>query len=300
MTWGSRDSKLWRRAENPFGKTDVDPLAANLVLLAALLHAGWNTLIKINGDRLAVMGMMAACGAGIALLALPWAPLPALEVWPYIIASVILHHGYRLSLICAYRDGDLSQVYPIARGTAPILVLVFAFVFTGETVSPLAAFAVVLGSLAIVSLALHRAAVVPKGRPVFWALCTATFIACYTVVDGTGVRLTETALSYTAWFSLSSGTSFAVGVLVVRGAGMARVMRRHAAVGFCGAAMSMAAYWLVLWAMTRAPMGPVAAMRETSVIIAALIGVFLLKESFGHWRIAAAIVVAGAGGLLRL
>ena len=149
--------------------------------------------------------------------------------------------------MCAYRDGDLSQVYPIARGTAPILVLIFAFVFIGETVSPLSVFAIVLACLAIASLALHRGPVVPSGRPVFWALCTATFIAGYTVVDGAGVRLTETALSYAAWLSALSSTSFAVGVLAVKGREMAAVMRRHAVLGLGGAVMSMAAYWLVLW-----------------------------------------------------
>ncbi len=134
----------------------MDPLAANLVLLAALLHACWNTLIKIKEDRLAVMGMITAWTAGIAFLVLLWLPMPGAGVWPYIGVSVILHGVYRLTLIRAYRDGDLSQVYPIARGTAPILVLIFAFVFTGETMSPLSVFAIILACLAIVSLALHR------------------------------------------------------------------------------------------------------------------------------------------------
>ena len=278
----------------------MDPLAANLVLLAALLHAVWNTFVKVNEDRLAVMGMITAWTAGIAFLVLLWLPMPGAGVWPYIGVSVILHGVYRLTLIRAYRDGDLSQVYPIARGTAPILVLIFAFVFTGETMSPLSVFAIILACLAIVSLALHRGPAEVSGRPVFWALATAACIACYTVVDGVGVRLVETPLSYAAWSSTIGCSSFSLCVWMVKRQDMVRVMRRHAALGFGGAVMSMSAYWLVLWAMTRAPMGSVAAMRETSVIFAAMIGVFLLKESLGRWRIAAAIVVAGAGGLLRL
>lgn len=278
----------------------LDPLAANLVLLAVLLHAGWNTLVKINEDRLAIMGMIAAWTGCMSCLVVPWLAVPAPEVWPYLAASVVLHHAYRLTLLYAYRDGDLSQVYPIARGAAPILVLIFAYVFTGETVSRLSVFAIVLACMAIVSLALHRGSAPAAGRPVFWALCTATCIACYTVVDGAGVRLTENALSYAAWLSALSGTSFAAGVLAVKGRNMIGVMRRRAVVGMIGAVMTLAAYWLVLWALTRAPMGPVAAMRETSVIFAALIGVFFLKESFGRLRIAAALTVAGASGLLRL
>lgn len=272
-----------------------------LVLLAALFHASWNALVKVNGDRLAVMTLITAGGGLICLPILPFLPLPDPASWPYIGLSILWHVGYQLFLLQAYRHGDLGHVYPIARGAAPLLVLGLAYLVAGETVGIGQVAAIVVMAAGIISLAFRGGPPLKDDpRPVLYALGTAVFIASYTVTDGSGARIAGSPHSYTVWlFTLNAVPMTIIGV-AARGRETAAAVREHWRPGMAGAALSLAAYWLVIWALTLGPMGPVSALRETSVILAAIIGAVFLKESFGRFRIAAAALVAVGIVLLRL
>lgn len=274
----------------------MSPLGPTLffaVLLAALLHAVWNALVKSRADRLLMLAAVNVVGSIFgAVLVLSNAP-PAPASWVYIALSALLHTGYYFFLIRAYEAGDLSHVYPIARGLAPLLVALGALVFAGETLDPRVAVGVALASCGIMSLAFD--AETPwhvDRRPVLFALGTSVFIAAYTVVDGIGVRYSGNALAYIGWLFLVDSWLL-IGVALARRRG--RVMsfvRKQWLVGLGGGIASVVAYGLVIYAMNSGAMAIVSALRETSVIFAALIGTFLLGEGVRRGRILAAMVVA--------
>ena len=279
----------------------MEPSAVALVLLAGLLHAGWNAVLRFGGDRLVVMALLNASAGLVALVLLPTAPLPAGPAWPVLLLSVALHTGYKYYLVRAYAHGDLGQVYPIARGTAPLLVCGLAWTVLGETLRASPLLAVALTSVAVAALALRGG--VPlrtEWRGIGYALVTAGFIAAYTVTDAAGARLAGSPHAYTLWLFVLDGAAFAAFVALLQGAPLVRLVPRVWRKALVGGTMSLVAYWLVIWALTLGPAAPVAALRETSVLFAALLATFVLKEPFGRWRIVSAVVVALGVVLLRL
>lgn len=272
-----------------------------LVLLAALLHATWNSLLKIGGDRAAVMAVLQLVGTVPAFIAVTQLPLPEIEALPYLIASIIIHNIYYLLLVFAYGAGDYGQVYPIARGSAPLLVSLAAIPLVGETFGLWGWAGVLLVTCGIISLAFRRG--LPwkeSATPVAFAVATGLAISAYSVVDGIGARVNGSPHSYAAWLFFCDGIPFVLFVLWRRGRAVGAVLRASFLTGAAGGLMSIAAYWIVIWAMSQAPLGMVVAMRETSVVFAALISMVLLREGFGIRRLAAAIVVAAGVILLKL
>lgn len=258
-----------------------------MVLGAAILHAAWNALVKATADRLVMIAIMMASQVGVALLVVPFVAFPTPESWPYIWASTVLNTAYCLFLIAAYRHGDLSHVYPISRGSAPLIVAVISVAIVGETLTRQAGLAVVVIALGIMSLTLTRGAEGFRDpKAMVYALGTGLFIAGYTVVDGVGARLAETAHSYTFWVHLFNGLPIALLALYLRRGQVAASLRSAWKVGVLGGAISLLAYWIVIWAMTQAPMALVSAVRETSMVFAVLIGVFVLKERLDLARLA--------------
>jgi drug/metabolite transporter (DMT)-like permease len=267
--------------------------AAGLVLLAALFHASWNALVKTSGDRLAVLAMLNGVGSVIALTALPFVQVPARESWAYLGASIVLHSGYYFFLIGAYRFGDLSHVYPLARGLSPLLVAGAAIPFAGELLPPAAFVGVLLACVGIVSLSFDGG--LPwrsDWRPLAFALGTAGFIASYTVVDGLGVRAAGTVGGYIGWLFALDAIPIVLVAVVLRRRELRWTVRTEWKKGVVGGMLALGAYGMVIWAMNLAAMAAVSALRETSVIFAALIGTLLLKERFGRLRISAAVLVA--------
>ncbi len=268
-----------------------------VVLFAASLHASWNVLVKSVVDRLVLMGVM---GAGTAVICLPTALLvrgPRADAWPEIAASTMLHTIYNLLLIETYRDGDFNQVYPIARGTAPPTVALAAVLLVGETLSPLQTAGLVCVSAGLMFAASHRHG---SKRAVVFALLTGLMIASYTVVDGVGVRRSGSVLGYASWLFTANGILMAVAALTVRARpGVAwPVPKGLIARGRCAGVLSLAAYTLVLWAQTRGELAVVAALRETSVVFAAVLGAVVFHERLPARRILASILIAaGAVGL---
>lgn len=275
--------------------------AAGLVLLAALFHATWNALVKTSGDRLSVLAMVNGCSAIIAIVMLPFVDVPARESWAYLFASIVLHTGYYLFLVEAYRVGDLSHVYPLARGLSPLLVAGAAVVFAGELLPAAALSGVVLACAGIVSLSFDGGPPWRNdARPLLFALGTAAFIASYTIVDGIGVRRAGTVAGYVAWLFALDAILIILIAWFIRRREFRWTIRSEWKKGAAGGVLALAAYGLVIWAMSISAMAAVSALRETSVIFAALIGTILLKERFGVLRISAAVMVAAGVVLMNL
>ena len=269
------------------------------VLGAGLLHAGWNALLKAapGGDpMLDTAGVVAASSVwGFAVLA--WLPLPDPAAWKFIAGSMTIHFAYYVTLAHAYRTGDLSFAYPLMRGTAPLIVALLGIVFLGELPSWHVAAGIVLICAGIVSIAFVRRRAHPRAAA-GWAFTNAAIIASYTLIDGSGARASGNALAYVAWLIALEGVPFLAWIAWRRGAAAAAYMHRSWRRNVLGGACSLGAYAIVLWAMTRAPVAAVAALRETSVLFAALIGAVWLREGFGAMRLAgAASVVAGIAAL---
>ena len=264
-----------------------------LVLFAAFLHALWNAIVKGAGDRTIVLGLVATGHVlpGIALVLLSNAP--SLDTLPYIIASTVIHWGYYLLLNIAYRTGDLSIVYPIARGLSPIMIALGAWFWVGESL-PLIVWCgifTVSGGILLLARGVFQSDLPKTG--IVAAVGVAVAIASYSIVDGVGVRLSGSPLGYIGWLFVAE-IVVVVFVFTTRWDRF-RAMSRHAVLtGLFGGVVSSAAYALVLIAKTEAPLGVVSALRETSVVFAALIGIFWFSEGPGRSRMIAALIV-GAG-----
>jgi phosphonate utilization associated putative membrane protein len=263
------------------------------VLFGALLHAGWNAMVKAGDDKALDTASIQLAGSLAALPLLLAVGVPVRAAWPYILASALVHVAYFGALAGAYRHGELGLTYPLMRGTAPVLVALSAALTVGESPSPLAWAGVLAVSAGVVALGLSRHAL-ESPRAVAFALANALVIALYTVIDALGVRTSGDAPQYVAGLYALLGWPFSIVVFARRGPRQAgRHLRRRAPVALLGALASMGSYGIALWAMTQAQVAVVAALRETSVLFATLIATWLLKESF-TWRRAvgtAAIVV---------
>ena len=279
----------------------MDPIVLALVLLAAVLHASWNALVKVGGDALVRLAIINATAALCALPFLFIVDAPAPASWGYLALSALIHQAYYAFLILSYKSGDLSHVYPIARGMAPLLVATGAYLFAGEALSTLGIVAVVIICAAIMSLARsgHSDNTAKSRRAVIFALATGTMIAGYTVCDGLGGRAAVSVTGYIAWLFVIDGLPIVVVAAVLRRQALVATFRAHALTGTLGGAFSIGAYGLVIWAMSLTPMTYVSALRETSVILAAMIGTQLLREPFGMRRISAAVFVAAGVVLLQ-
>jgi drug/metabolite transporter (DMT)-like permease len=261
------------------------------VLFAALLHAGWNAVVKLGLDRFSSVLLLALVQGGIALALLPFVPPPARAAWPWVLLGSGLHTGYKLFLIRAYGQGDLSQVYPLARGTAPLIVTVAGALFLAETPSLIRAAAVAAIAAGIMLMA-GRGGLGRTG--LLWALGTAAFTASYTMADGVGARIAGSPTGFAMWMFTLDGLLMLVFALALRGRAGIRALAPAWRSGAPAGAMSLGSYWIAIWAFTQAPLAMVAALRETSVLFAMLIGFFWLKERVAGRRwLAGGMILAG-------
>jgi drug/metabolite transporter (DMT)-like permease len=274
---------------------ELTPAVTFAVLGAALLHASWNAIIKAGRDPLLDTALVALAGTVIALPLTLLVEPPARASWPYILATVVVHIGYYVAIAAAYRLGDLSHSYPIMRGLAPLLVALVSGFWVGEQLSRGAWAGVLLISGGVLSLAFAGGSKrKDKGAATLWALGSAAIIAVYTLIDAAGVRASGGTERYVVWLFVFLGLPFGLAVLAMKRGALVAHARRYWWRGALGAVLSGSSYGIALWAMMRAPVAIVAALRETSVIFAALIGAWLLKEGHLGPRIAgAAIVLAG-------
>lgn len=307
-----------------------------VILLAALLHAGWNALVKAGKDALLTSVLVASGAALLSLAALPWLPAPQPASWPMLCATVVLHYFYYGLMSAAYRHGDMSLAYPLMRGSAPLLVAIASAPLLGERLSALQYAAVACISAGIFSMALAQgrrtagaaAAAGPEGatgaaegvgatgakgaagaagtpahpghgRAVAYALLNAGIIACYTLVDGVGARRSASPVAYTMWLFVFTAAGLLGWTLLRRRAEFTAYAAAHWRVAALGGAGTLGAYALSLWAMTQAPVAAVAALRETAILFAAAIAVLFLREKISPRRYAAIALIASGAALMR-
>ncbi|MBX3596638.1 MAG: EamA family transporter [Rhizobiaceae bacterium] len=270
----------------------MSSFALTLVLTAAVLHASWNAVVKAASDRSLTIAAIATVNAVAGLTLILFSDTPAPASWPFIAASAVLHYVYYALMFHAYRLGDLSQVYPISRGVAPALVAMGAYLLIGETLSPLAIAGLLTVSAGIGFLAFQRGAAHADRRALVAAIMLGLTIAAYSVADGIGVRWAGDPFGYIGWLSLLE-SPVVIAVLAMRRRNNIEFDRRTFMLGLIGGVVSIAAYGIVLYAKTIAPIGAVSAVRESGVIIAALIGVLMFGERPWQGRIISAIIVAG-------
>ncbi|MGK5729069.1 EamA family transporter [Streptomyces sp. URMC 124] len=280
----------------------MPPLVAAAVLIAAVTHAGWNAIAHGIKDQLLAFTLVGGGGAVCGLAMAGFVPLPAGAAWPYLLASAVLHVVYQALLMRSFTLGDFGQMYPIARGTAPLAVTVLAAAFAGETPGGWQAAGVAVASAGLVGLAvwgIRGSGARPQWAAIVAAGATGLAIAAYTVVDGLGVRASGTPLGYIAWLMILEGAPIPLYAMAARRGTFAAEIRPFVVRGLLGGVLSVSAYGLVLWAQTRADLAPVSALRESSILVGAAIGAVFFKERFGAPRMAAAgLMVAGIGMML--
>ena len=281
------------------------------VLASAVLHATWNAVVKSRADPLIGIAWLSV-GSGVAAgLALPFLPFPPAAAWPFILASTAIHTVYNLMLATAYSHGDFSRVYPVARGAAPLIVTLASLAFLDEDLGGRALIAIGLILLAILGVAWRRAGERPAigsgtagasggDRSLFFAGLTAVAIAGYTIADGLGARVWGDPVPYIFWLFFIDAWPTILIVAWMRRGRFTGTPGGDIVRSVAGGLLSMLAYGIVIWAMVQAPVAIVAALRESSILFAALIGVFVLKERPGPVRIAAIVLLVAAIALLRL
>ncbi len=272
------------------------------VLVAAMMHAAWNAFVRVGLDRFSSILLLSMTQSGLALVLLPFTPLPAPAAWPWIAAASVLHTGYKLFLIRAYQHGDLTQVYPLARGAAPPVVAVGGIVLFGEHLEPTgwAAVALIAGGVAL--MACRGGAGLGRLPPkaLGYALATAGFVAAYTLADGQGARIAGSAMAFAMWMFVGDGLCMLAYAMAMRGWRAPFAVLSEWRTGLPAGALSLGSYWIALWAFTQAPVALVAALRETSVLFALLIGAFVLNEPASRWRWAAGLCICAGVAAMRL
>lgn len=269
----------------------VTPTIVGAVLLAALLHAVWNSIAHGISDRLvgfALIGVVDFVGGGI-LVALYG--LPPTGSWPYLLASAVIHILYNLLLLASYQIGEFSQVYPLARGSAPLIVVVVSVLVLNHSITGPTLVGILAVCAGLISL------IFVGGRPgraqlpaLVAATATGVMIALYTIIDGVGVMQTP-VLTYIGWIFLLQGPVVPIIAIIRRGSRLPEQLARCAKLGIGGGICSVAAYSIVLWAQTSGALAPIAALRESSIVFGSLIGAAFLGERLGRQRAAAAVIV---------
>lgn len=270
------------------------------VLGAALLHATWNGLVKSGADKRVTMGAVVIGHTPLALLALCFVPMPALASLPYMTVGIMLHAGYQIFLMRSYQTGDLTQVYPIARGSAPIMVALFSVLVLGVHLERIEVLAIAIIGIGILSLAIVRRADGQRNpNAVALALITGLFIASYSLVDGLGARLSGSPVSYFAWMALTNAAITALYFALRSPATLVQIARHGRWPLLVGGSASFIAYSIVTWAFTQAPIALVTALRETSIVFALLIGVVVLKERLDLAKVLSTTATLAGAVLLR-
>jgi drug/metabolite transporter (DMT)-like permease len=269
-----------------------------VVMSAALLHASWNAIVKSAGDKFLTTIMVTASASALSAVLLPFLAAPAPASWPYAAASVIFQIAYFLLVARTYQISDMSQAYPLMRGTAPLIVALVSEFQMGDVLSPTAWAGVTAICVGIFSIALGNK--VNDRRGVYLALLNALVIAGYTLIDGLGVRRSGAPAAYTLWVFLLTGLPLTLWAASARRSVFFAYFGRHWRFGLAGGVGTTASYGLALWAMTVAPIAVVAALRETSILFGTLIAGLVLREHVGARRLISAGIIACGAAALRL
>ena len=272
-----------------------------LVIFAAILHAVWNGMVKNFGDKVISVSAIVFGHVPMAIVVMLFLPLPTLESVPYIILSAIIHQGYQYNLISAYKVGDLTKVYPIARGTGPIVATIISIIFLGLLITKFQALSVVLICFGIIILGMFSESSTKNNKAVIYSLATGFFIGMYSLADGHGARISLSPLSFLGWSFILNAMIFPF-VLKYMGYSniFSRVMKEAKLIFWIGGTLSYIVYGIVVWSFTKAPIPLVAALRESSIVFSILIGFFFLKERITFIKVLSILVIFVGVVLLKL
>ena len=270
------------------------------IILAAFLHAVWNAMIKNEDNKYLAVTAIVLGHVPVSVLIILLTPIPSVESIPFIILSALLHIGYEWYLLSAYRFGDLTKVYPIARGTAPILITIVSLIFLGVALSNFEILGIIIISLGILSLSLQGAEGIKNRSAVIYALVTGFFIMGYSITDGYGARVSNSFLSYMGWSFILNATIFPI-ILKINNKSeiITKTFKEGKKIFFIGGTLSYIVYGIVIWGFTQAPIALITALRETSIIFALLIGTFFLKEKFTLLKVIATFIIFFGVALLK-
>ena len=270
------------------------------IILAAFLHAVWNAMVKNEDNKYLAVTAIVLGHVPVSVLIILLTPIPSVESIPFIILSALLHIGYEWYLLSAYRFGDLTKVYPIARGTAPILITIVSLIFLGVALSNFEILGIIIISLGILSLSLQGAKGIKNRSAVIYALVTGFFIMGYSITDGYGARVSNSFLSYMGWSFILNATIFPI-ILKINNKSeiITKTFKEGKKIFFIGGTLSYIVYGIVIWGFTQAPIALITALRETSIIFALLIGTFFLKEKFTLLKVIATFVIFFGVALLK-
>jgi len=276
-------------------------LAFVAVICAAILHATWNALVKGSTDKTASMGAVVLGHVPLAGLAFLFAPAPDPAAYAYLLTGIALHFGYQVFLLNSYQLGDLSLVYPIARGSAPLIVALVSVSVLGVRLSSMETVSILMIAIGIISLGLVRKTDGGGGqtRASVLALITGLFIAAYSLIDGLGARLAGTSLGFYSWLAIGNGLVMTAYLAIRSPASFRAIATTGRAVFIVGGSASFLAYALVTWAFTQAPIALVTALRETSIVFALMIGVFILREKISLGKVLSTFLTLLGAILLR-
>lgn len=270
------------------------------VLGAAFLHALWNSLVKTGASRFGAMVVLSVFEVPIGLAVALTRDIPTPNVWPWVLASGFVHFFYKFFLAQAYARGDLSRVYPLARGTAPLLVALTSGLFLADVITAMEFAGIAVLGAGILTMAQGVFARGEDRRMIPFALATALAVAAYTLIDGQGARISGDPVGYVAWVFVADGAGFATAMLAWRGSDILPRARQPWMAGAMAGAASYGAYAISVWAMTQAPIALVAALRETSILFAVLIGWLGFGEAMTRGKAVAALAIVAGVVLTRL
>ncbi len=270
------------------------------VLGAALLHAGWNAIVKTGLSKQTSMFLLSVGHALFGVMIALTKPIPASEVWPWLIASGLIHMAYQLFLAFAYEQGDLSRVYPIARGAAPMIVVIVSVLFLPDPMGKMDYIGILVLGLGIVFMARGALTNGESWRLLPFAFGSAMATAGYTLADGLGARVAGDPLQYVGWLMILSACFYAPAAVAMRGVTVMRASPKNWLLGLVAAAASFASYAIAVWAMTVAPLALVAALRETSILFAVLLGWLAFGERIDMGKVIASVLIVAGVALTRL
>ena len=271
-----------------------------LVIFSAILHAIWNGMVKSYKNKIISVSAIVFGHVPIAAFVMLFLPLPTLESVPYIILSALIHQGYQYNLISAYKIGDLTKVYPIARGTGPIVATIISIIFLGLLITKFQILSIALVCFGIIILGIFSESLIKNNKVIFYSLATGLFIGLYSLVDGHGARISQSPLSFLGWSFILNAMIFPF-VLKFMGHKkvFSRVLKEAKLIFWVGGTLSYIVYGIVVWAFTKAPIPLVGALRESSIVFSVLIGFFFLKERITFLKIVSILIIFIGVALLK-
>ena len=272
------------------------------VIFAAIIHSIWNGMIKKQDDKYIALVALVLGHVPLSIIVLFFTPIISIKSIPYIFISAIFLAGYEWCLLSAYRLEDYTKIYPIARGSAPIFIVIFSLLFFSINISKFELTGIILISLGIIILSFQNFKTIKNYSAIFYAIATGFFISCYSITDGFGGRASFSPLNYTAWLMIfNASVTFPILLIIMKKTdAFKKVFKKGKKIFFVGGALSYTAYATVVWAFTHAPVPLVAALRETSIIFALLIGSFFLKEKFTLLKIFSVLTIFFGVMLLKI